>query len=215
MERSILSMFRSFRDFLRHQQKGSALVMTAALVPGVIAVAGLSVDMGRAFVAKRALTTQTQAAVMAGAYALSSANATSTTVTAAVNAWTAAHPVSGVTLSGSPTPSLSCVTATANLPSCNGSSPNAVSFSQTGTVPTYFLKAFGVSTFTVSASASAAKAGGNAKSVNVVATPAAGGAPIRFEARVRIDTPKERDYFQHGGILQYVLRQLAASGKAA
>jgi len=30
---------------------------------------------------------------------------------------------------------------------------------------------------------------------------------------VRIDTPKERDYFQHGGILQYVLRQLA--GKAA
>jgi aconitate hydratase len=31
---------------------------------------------------------------------------------------------------------------------------------------------------------------------------------------VRIDTPKERDYYRHGGILQYVLRQLAAS-KAA
>ena len=30
------------------------------------------------------------------------------------------------------------------------------------------------------------------------------------EARVRIDTPKERDYYRHGGILQYVLRQLAA-----
>jgi aconitate hydratase len=29
-------------------------------------------------------------------------------------------------------------------------------------------------------------------------------------ARVRIDTPKEADYFRHGGILQYVLRQLAA-----
>jgi len=28
---------------------------------------------------------------------------------------------------------------------------------------------------------------------------------------VRIDTPKERDYYRHGGILQYVLRQLAAS----
>jgi aconitate hydratase len=25
---------------------------------------------------------------------------------------------------------------------------------------------------------------------------------------VRIDTPKEADYFRHGGILQYVLRQL-------
>ena len=55
---------------------------------------------------------------------------------------------------------------------------------------------------------------GNAKTVTVVATPATG-APISFEARVRIDTPKEREYFLHGGILQYVLRQLAMSGKAA
>ena len=56
--------------------------------------------------------------------------------------------------------------------------------------------------------------GGAAKVVTVVATPPAG-APIKFEARVRIDTPKERDYFQHGGILQYVIRQLASQGKAA
>jgi aconitate hydratase len=31
----------------------------------------------------------------------------------------------------------------------------------------------------------------------------------RFAARVRIDTPKEQEYFIHGGILHYVLRQLA------
>ncbi len=55
--------------------------------------------------------------------------------------------------------------------------------------------------------------GGAAKVVSVVATPATG-TPIKFEARVRIDTPKERDYFQHGGILQYVLRQLASQSKA-
>jgi aconitate hydratase len=36
------------------------------------------------------------------------------------------------------------------------------------------------------------------------------GQPISFDAIVRIDTPKERDYFEHGGILHYVLRQLAA-----
>jgi aconitase A len=36
-----------------------------------------------------------------------------------------------------------------------------------------------------------------------------------FEARLRIDTPKELDYYQHGGILQYVLRQLAGAAKAA
>jgi len=33
----------------------------------------------------------------------------------------------------------------------------------------------------------------------------------RFKALVRIDTPKEWDYYHHGGILQYVLRQLAAA----
>jgi len=56
--------------------------------------------------------------------------------------------------------------------------------------------------------------GGAAKMVTVVATPPTGPA-IRFEARVRIDTPKEREYYQHGGILQYVVRQLAGASKAA
>jgi aconitate hydratase len=55
---------------------------------------------------------------------------------------------------------------------------------------------------------------GAAKMVTVVATPAIG-TPIKFEVRVRIDTPKEREYFQHGGILHYVLRQLAGTSKAA
>jgi aconitate hydratase len=56
--------------------------------------------------------------------------------------------------------------------------------------------------------------GGAAKMVTVVATPASG-APIKFDVRVRIDTPKEREYFQHGGILHYVLRQLAGTSQAA
>jgi aconitate hydratase len=38
------------------------------------------------------------------------------------------------------------------------------------------------------------------------------GKTIEFSATVRIDTPQEILYYQHGGILQYVLRQLA--GKA-
>jgi aconitate hydratase len=33
-----------------------------------------------------------------------------------------------------------------------------------------------------------------------------------FTARVRIDTPKEVQYFQHGGILPFVLRQLLERG---
>ncbi len=35
-----------------------------------------------------------------------------------------------------------------------------------------------------------------------------GGAVVRFDAVVRIDTPGEADYYRNGGILQYVLRQL-------
>ena len=31
-----------------------------------------------------------------------------------------------------------------------------------------------------------------------------------FQVRVRIDTPQEIEYYRHGGILHYVLRQLAA-----
>ena len=44
--------------------------------------------------------------------------------------------------------------------------------------------------------------------VRVIAR-ADGGAEKSFEARVRIDTPKEQEYFVNGGILHYVLRQLA------
>jgi aconitate hydratase len=36
------------------------------------------------------------------------------------------------------------------------------------------------------------------------------GAPIVFDAVVRIDTPGEADYYRHGGIMQYVLRSLLA-----
>jgi aconitate hydratase len=39
---------------------------------------------------------------------------------------------------------------------------------------------------------------------------AAGGGASAFQARVRIDTPREAEYFRHGGILPYVLRALLA-----
>jgi aconitate hydratase len=52
--------------------------------------------------------------------------------------------------------------------------------------------------------------GGQTRSVNVIATPTIG-APINFSVRVRIDTPKEAEYFRHGGILHYVLRQLVST----
>jgi aconitate hydratase len=49
----------------------------------------------------------------------------------------------------------------------------------------------------------------NGRTLEITAT-APDGAKKTFTARVRIDTPQEIEYYEHGGILQYVLRQLAA-----
>ncbi len=51
---------------------------------------------------------------------------------------------------------------------------------------------------------------GSAKQVTVTAT-AADGSSKQFQARSRLDTPKEVEYYRHGGILNFVLRQLAAN----
>jgi aconitate hydratase len=48
-------------------------------------------------------------------------------------------------------------------------------------------------------------AGGEAREVTVRAD------DVEFRARVRLDTPREREYLQHGGILPYVLRRLLSS----
>jgi len=47
------------------------------------------------------------------------------------------------------------------------------------------------------------------RKITVKAT-SADGKSKEFAATVRIDTPQEREYYRHGGILQYVLRQLLA-----
>ncbi len=56
--------------------------------------------------------------------------------------------------------------------------------------------------------------GGRSDTVTITATKA-NGEQTQFDARVRIDTPKEREYFVNGGILHYVLRQLAEADQAA
>ena len=48
------------------------------------------------------------------------------------------------------------------------------------------------------------------KTVKVVATKD-GGAPVEFNAVLRIDTPGEADYYRNDGILQYVLRSLVTA----
>ena len=51
---------------------------------------------------------------------------------------------------------------------------------------------------------------GSAKQLSVTAT-AVDGSTRTFDVHVRIDTPAEVEYYRHGGILRYVLRQFAAA----
>lgn len=55
---------------------------------------------------------------------------------------------------------------------------------------------------------------GESKTAKVTAT-RADGSSESFEVNVMLQTPKEREYVRHGGVLHYVLRQLAAESKNA
>jgi aconitate hydratase len=55
---------------------------------------------------------------------------------------------------------------------------------------------------------------GESKTAQVTAT-RADGSTETFEVNVGLQTPKEREYVRHGGVLHYVLRQLAAESKGA
>jgi len=66
------------------------------------------------------------------------------------------------------------------------------------------LKLTGRETFSISTKGLTAKAKLTVQAVD------SDGNKKEFSVLVRIDTPKELDYYQHGGILHYVLRQLAA-----
>jgi aconitate hydratase len=60
----------------------------------------------------------------------------------------------------------------------------------------------GRETFTISGLADA-----TAQRATITAMPEAG-ASLRFPAHVRLETPRERDYLRHGGILPYAVRML-------
>jgi aconitate hydratase len=68
----------------------------------------------------------------------------------------------------------------------------------------------GEEVYSVSGLAEAMANGGGPPGEVHVRAERAGGDPVEFDARVRIDTPREAEYFRHGGILQYVLRALLA-----
>jgi aconitate hydratase len=69
----------------------------------------------------------------------------------------------------------------------------------------------GEEVFSISGLAAAMASGGLPPRAVQVRAKRPDGEVVEFDARVRIDTPREAEYFRHGGILQYVLRALLAA----
>jgi Flp pilus assembly protein TadG len=166
MKRKVSSVPEFLHRILRNR-RGATTFIFAGMAAGVVGLAGLTIDVGRIYTAKSGFEAATEAAALAGANAMLAANANTASVQAAVTAWNTAYPASGVT-SSTATATLSCVTATANLPACNAGNPNAVTVTQTATVTTHFLKAVGISTVTLTSTKKASKAGGATTPLNVM-----------------------------------------------
>jgi Putative Flp pilus-assembly TadE/G-like len=166
-------------------QSGQVLPWMVLLIGLFIGAAGITVDLGHAYVCYRELQASTDAAALSAGYALSQSTATIASVQAAASGYSS---VSGGTNVNSnlPGPSitvnLNCSTTVANLGiPCSGSptGDNVVQVIQTVTIPTYFMRAFAV--FGVQ--------GAKSLTLTAVSTAAARGASnSQFNVAIVIDT---------------------------
>ncbi len=142
---------RAFKD-----QRGQVLPWVALLMVLFLGMTGLTIDLSHAYVCYRELQASTDAATLAGAYAMSLSGATSTTVTNQVKAYssllTGAGTTSGaganadlglssVTLG---TPSLTCINSSIYVDVPCTASPtgdNVIRVTQSATIPMYFIGA--------------------------------------------------------------------------
>ncbi|WP_201545534.1 aconitate hydratase AcnA [Psychrobacter sp. H7-1] len=85
-----------------------------------------------------------------------------------------------------------------------------------GVLPLTFKKGENADTYNLDGSEVLSITGlenGESRTATVTAT-RADGSSESFEVNVMLQTPKEREYVRHGGVLHYVLRQLAAENQA-
>jgi Flp pilus assembly protein TadG len=153
----------SFVGRMRGRQRGQALAMIPVLLISLIGAAALVVDIGILYYAYQELVGATDAAALAGAAAIS--NGTATTVATQYSAASGDLNSHTILQIGKVTANLVCLTATGiGLPPCmvygSQSSANAIVVTEQATVPTFFAKIFGIKSFNISSTATAAKGGG-------------------------------------------------------
>ena len=165
------------------EQSGQAGPWMALLTVMMIGIVGLVVDVGHAYVCHRELQASTDAASLAGAYAMTLPGATTVTVNSKVDALSSATN-NGVTGANATqnlpavtiAPSIRCVTDSLIVTApCSASATgyNVIQVVQSSTIPTYFIRvlsAFGIKSaqsMTVTTISTATMMAGKAAQVNV------------------------------------------------
>jgi len=138
----------SFLSRFIGEQNGQVLPWMAFLFCLFIGAAGVTVDLGHAYVCYRELQGSTDAAALAAGYELSQSTSTVASVKAVASSYASVTNGANVN-SNLPNPTittdLNCSTNVANLGILCSSGPtgyNVVRVSQSTVVPTYFMKAF-------------------------------------------------------------------------
>lgn len=167
-------------------QSGQALPWMVFLMVLFIGAAGITVDLGHAYVCFRELQASTDAAALAAGYELGQSNATVALVQASASNYSSVgtYGQTGAGINASPNlpndvivaTNVTCSTAVTNLGVACGLSPtgdNTVQVVQSATIPTYFMRAFqflgvkGASSITETAISTAAARGATNSQYNV------------------------------------------------
>jgi Flp pilus assembly protein TadG len=146
-----------------NDQRGQVLPWVAVVLVGLLGMAGLSIDVGRAYVVHSQLQNYANAAALAAAGEVYNTSSTDNATTVATTYGAGKGGENVNTALGSPTPTVTTKCLNMLMPGgtgCTGSSPaNAVQVKESASIPTYLMKLFGFSTLNLSATATASMQG--------------------------------------------------------
>jgi Flp pilus assembly protein TadG len=160
---------KSFLCRLRGDRRGAVFIYAAASALALLGFGAVVVDVSYIFHAKRVLQASTDAAALAGATTLSTGTPTTAVTTADTYSAASGDKNANANLTITATPqTVNCTGNVGSTCTATTTNPNGIKVSETATVPTYFARALGINSVSLSTSAYALQAGGRAQNTDVV-----------------------------------------------
>jgi Flp pilus assembly protein TadG len=160
---------KSFLGRLREDRSGAVFIYAAASMLALLGFGAVVVDVSYVFHAKRVLQASTDAAALAGATTLSTGTPGEAVATA--NTYSAAsgdkNANANLTITAAPQ-TVNCTGNSGSTCTATQTSPNGIEVSETATVPTYFARALGINSVSMSTSAYALQSGGKAQNMDIL-----------------------------------------------